>query len=152
MKEVSQWVREQLIRARQRKEDQRWHLRAAVTFRVEDLEAVPPTVIAMPAIGSTATVSNDAEHIGTIPVHFVTSTSDALLTPPDARPATSQLTDASVTHSQFPHQGAPTSWSTFLEDVQSSSTMSLLLSMQQLPALMVKKPLCFRQPKKERRT
>ena len=148
-REVSQWAREQLMQARQRKECQRQRLRVAVAFHMEDLEGPLPTVIAMPAVASTATALSDAEPTGTTHVCFATSTSDALLTQPDAAPAMSQLTIANATHSQFHRHDAPTLWLTFVEGVQSLSTTSLLLSTQQLPALTVKKPLRFRQPKKE---
>ena len=151
-KEVSLWAREQLLRARQRKESQRRHLSAAVAFRVEDLKAPPPTVIAMPSARSTATVSSVALRTGMTPVPFATYTSDAPPTPPDAGPATNQLIAVSAIHSQSHRRDAPTSWSTLLEDVRSSSTTSSLLSTQQLPALTVRKPLRFKQPKKERRT
>src|ERR1700761_9532879 len=43
------------------------------------------------------------------------------------------------------------SWWTFVGCIRSSSTTSSLLSMQPLPALKVKKPLCFKEPKKERK-
>ena len=151
-KEVSRWAREQLLQAREKKESQRQLLRAAITFRVEDLEAPPPTVIATPPAGSTATALNDVVRTGTTPVPFATYTSDVLPTPPDAGPATSQSTAASATHSQSHHHDVPTSWSTFVEGVQSLSTTSSLLSMQQLPTLTVKKPLRFKQPREKWRT
>ena len=116
-REVSRWAWEQLLQARQRKEDQRRRLRAAVAFRAEDLEAPPPTVIATPSVASTAIASNAVAPIGTTHVRFATYTSDAPLMLPDAGPVMSPSTDVSATHSQFPHRGAPTSWSTFLEDV-----------------------------------
>ena len=150
-KEVSQWAKEQLLQARERKESQRRHLRAAVAFRVEDLEAPPPTVIVTPPVANTATVSSDAELTGMTHVPFATSTSAAPHTPPDAGPATSPSTDVSVTHSPSLRRGTPTSWLMLLEDVRSLSTMSSLLSTQPLPMLTVKKPLRFREPKKKQK-
>ena len=151
-KEVSQWAREQLLQARERKESQRRRLRAAVAFREEDLGVPLPIVTVTRSATNTATASNIVGLTGMTPAPFITFTSAAPLTPPTAAPVTNLSTDVSATHSQSHRRGAPTSWSTFLEDVQSSSTMSSLLSTQRLPTLMVKKPLHFRQPKKEQKT
>ena len=148
-REVSQWAREQLMQARQKKESQRRRLKAAIAFREEELGAPLPIVTVTPLAVSTATASSVAVCTGTTPVPFATYTSNAPPTLPDAGPATNQLIAANAIHSRSLHRDALTLWSTLVDHVQSLSTTSSLLSTQQLPALTVKKPLHFRQPKKE---
>ena len=96
----------------------------------------------------TATATIDVATTLMTPVGFKTSTSAAPLMPLNARPVTSPLTSASVTHSLSCHHDALMSWQTLVDHIWSSSTMSSLLSMQPLPELRVKKPLHFREPKK----
>ena len=94
----------------------------------------------------------DAATTGMTPVGFKTYTSDVPLMPPNARPVMNPLTNVSATHSQSCLCDTLTSWLTFMDRIQSSSTTSSLLSMQPLPELKVKKPLHFREPRKEQRT
>ena len=148
-KEVSQWAREQLLQARQRKESQRRRLKAAVAFREEELGVSLPIVTVTPPAVSIAIASSAAAPTGMIHAPFATSTSAAQHMPPDAGLATSQLIAVNATHSQSRRHDAPTSWSTLVDHVQSLSTTSSLLSTQPLPALRVKKPLRFKEQKEK---
>ena len=150
-REVSQWAREQLLQARQKKESQRQHLRAAVAFREEELGAPLPIVTVTLSAVSTATASNVVAPTGTTHVPFDTSTSIVLCTPPAAKLATNQLIAANAIHSQYHRRDAPTSWSTLVDHVQSLSMTSSLLSTQPLPTLRVKKLLHFKEQKEKRR-
>ena len=123
----------------------------AVAFRKEELGVPLPIATVTLSAMSTAIASNVAAPTGTTHAPFDTSTSVAQHMPPDAGLATSQLIAVNATHSQSRRHDAPTSWSTLVDHVQSLSTTSSLLSTQPLPMLKVKKPLRFKEPKKERK-
>ena len=114
------------------------------------LEAVP-IVTVVEKEGRTVTAVTDVAITGTTHVGFGTSTFAAPLTPTNARPATSPSANASVTHSLSRHHDDLTLWQALVDHIKSLSMTSSLLSMQPLPELRVKKPLRFREPKKERR-
>ena len=97
----------------------------------------------------TATAVTDVATTSMTPVGFETSISTVPLMPPTARLATSPLTSASATHSLSHHRDAPMSWQTLMGHTRSLSMT--LQSMQPLPELRVKKPLCFKELKTTQR-
>ena len=118
-KEVSAWACKQLLRARQRQEEKRQRLQAAIAFREEDLGCPLPMTTAMPGPTLTAnvvereglivTAATDVATTGTTPVGFATYTSTAPLMPPNAGPVMSPSINESATHSQSHHCDTPMS-------------------------------------------
>ena len=161
MREVAEFAWEQLLRAREKQDEKRRCLRVVITFRGEDLQfplptatatlAVTPTASVVEREGCTVTATTDAKITGTTRVGFETSTCAVPLTPTNVGLVTSPSTSANVTHSPSHRRDDPTSWQALVDRIRSSSTTSLLLSTQPLPALRVKKPLRFRELKNERK-
>ena len=108
-KEVTEFAWEQLLRAREKQDEKRRRLRAAIVFRGEDLQFPLPTATATLVVTPTASVAEKGEStaiavkdvaiIGTTCADFETSTSAAPLTPINVGPAMSPSTSANATQS-----------------------------------------------------